>query len=263
MRAVALTSAKGGIDRTRTKGGAKPDTLYDGVNCWVTVSLSIRPRPGTNVDVTLPPGTVGLTTHAGKRVVFSDEYIDLSSFPNYRLEILTHPTDQATELVAIHFAEPFLGFLYVVAQWDDGAIFHYWLETADVWQADTAYAAGTLVAPSTPNGYYYRANRLTPAGVTWAPDVARADGDKVEPTVYNNYEYTVIETYGDNPRSGSVEPVWPTIPGATVVEDTQGNAPTTPTTPTTPTGDTTLPPAVIDRYGTGRVTGGNGRVSEA
>jgi hypothetical protein len=128
-------------------------------------------------------------------------------------------------------------------------VYHYWLQSATTWLPNTSYNAGQIVAPTTPNGYYYRAGRTGPAGIAWAPNVARTLGDVVEPTVTNGFEYTVIETYGATPRSGTVEPVWPTVTGGTVAEDTEGGVPSAPTTPTTPS--TTPPADVVDRYGNG------------
>lgn len=252
MRGVNLTSGKGGIDRTRIKAGAKPDSLYDGLNCWVTVSLSFRPRQGTVIDAQLPSGTIGLTTFEDKLVVFSDHEVDLSAFPGYRLEILTYPGGNATapSLYKIWFAEPFLGWLYVAAEWSDGEVFHYWLQQVRTWQPDTIYLFNDLVQPTVPNGFTYRANRLGAANPIWQPSTAYQVGDVVEPTVPNSYKYEVVDAIGTNPRSGTVEPTWLTTPGALVNDDADIVA--TPDDTTGGSGSPNQPPQdVIDRYGQG------------
>lgn len=223
MRAVALTSAKAGIQRLRTKGGAKPDSLFDQVNCYTTQANSVVPRPGTAVDTVLPPGTIGLTFFAGKMVVFSDHGVDLTAHPDYTLEILTYPgeldLDNPQTLKRIHFAEPMLGLLYVVARWSDDTVYHYYLSTAEQWQAGHVYGMSAFVWPTDPNGYSYRAHRIGAPGSLWAPGVERKVGDVVEPTTYNGFEYVCTEAYGSPPRSGPTEPVWPTASGAVAIEE--------------------------------------------
>ena len=257
MRQFALTTAQGGINRLRDKGGASKDSLYDLVNGYVTETNSIKFRPGTRRAYSLPPDqTKGMCAFQDKLHVFAWEPVE-SLDDNVVIHILRHPSAGSTmPLKEIHFAAPFLGYLYVAAEWLNGEVYHYWIQSATEWSANTAYKPGDIVEPTTPNGYFYRASRTGPAGVAWAPNVARADGDVVEPTVSNGFEYTVIETYGATPRSGTVEPVWPTIDGGTVAENTEGGVPASPTTPTDPA--TTPPATVVDRYGTGLRADRNG-----
>jgi hypothetical protein len=44
MRDIPLTAIKGGINRTRTKGGARADTLYDLLNVYVTEDGTVQAR---------------------------------------------------------------------------------------------------------------------------------------------------------------------------------------------------------------------------
>ena len=249
MRTFDISSAKQGVTRLRNKGGPAKDSFYTLKNCYVTSDNSVMPRPGTRLAYSLPAGTKGLCAFRGQLHVFSSTS-GKSLDPMIVVNILRHPSPGSKlELARIHFAAPFLGFLYVVAEFESGEVFHYWVQSATTWQAGTSYLPGAIVVPTVPNGYYYRARRSGEPGVAWAPGVARTIGDKVEPTTTNGFEYTVIETYGATPRSGSMEPVWPAIPGGTVAEDTEGGVPAPPTTPTTP--GNTVPPDVGDRYGTG------------
>lgn len=215
-RQVVLNAAKGGINRLRTKGGAEPQNLYDLVNGYVTEDGTIVSRPGTSLHANLPEGTKGLTAFEGVLVVYSDEPKDMPD--GYLAEVLTHPSDDTLTLAQIHYANPFLGSLYVVAEWSNGDVFHYWLTSADTWEATKAYGASAVVQPSEPNGFQYRANRIGEPGRIWAPGDEIAVGDIVEPTVFNGYKYEAVEVQGEPPRTGQTEPNWPTSPDAVIVE---------------------------------------------
>lgn len=244
---TTLNVLKQGISRIREKGGADPSTLYDLLNGYVTIDGSVKSRPGTDIDTNLPAGTKGLMVMDGAFLVFSNVPTTITD-PAYSAEVLVNPNDPTLAIKEIHFAAPFLGFPYVVAEFSNGSVWHYWLQKGKPWSATTFYTAGDIVEPTTPNGLAYRATRDGPALPSWAPNVARAVSDKVEPTVYNDYFYTVIEVDGTNPASGATEPLWPTSSGAQVIEDTNG-----------PAGDGTTitppPPAnqpgsgTTDRYG--------------
>lgn len=253
---TALTVVKGGISRLRSKGAAPQDVLYDLLNGYVTAEKTVRVRPGTIRTATLPTGaTKGLVAFDGSRHVFSSELVSVPD--GYTLHVLVHPMfDDGTAggfpIKKIHFAAPFLGFLYVVAEFDVGetgaqAVYHYWLQTGGTWQANKIYRAGDIVEPSTPNGLAYRATRLGAPNPSWAPRVARTIGDKIEPTVYNDYYYTVVATAGANPASGLVEPTWPTEAGARVTEDT--NATSAPPQSVTVAPTNQPGSEVKDRYG--------------
>jgi hypothetical protein len=249
MRIVELNTLEGGITRLRSKGGANPKWLYDLLNGYVLQDGSIQSRPGTTDEITLPANTKGLCAVNGALVVFSNSPKTITD-SRVTCEVLTHPDDPNIAIAEIHFAGPFLGgdagaYLYVVAEFADGQVFHYWLQRAETWTAATVYTQGEMVEPTVPNGYLYRATRLDAAETVWAAGVLRTVGDVVEPTVFNSYRYTVVSTLGANPRSGTVEPTWPTADGAQVIEDTNGVPTPTPTTGGT---DTTGTPNTGTRY---------------
>lgn len=260
MRQETITSAKAGMDRYRVKGGASSDTLYDFLNGYITVAGNFRPRPGTVIDsvstagaAKLPPGTKGLTTYKGKLVVFSDQFVDLTAYPKYQCEILTYPDTTANPLptlARIHFAKPFLGYLYVVAEWSNGQVFHYWLQRVSTWEPNKIYLFGELVQPSVPNGYTYRAGRLGAANPVWKADTAYTLGFVVEPTKPNSYKYEAVELIGDSPRSGTTEPSWVASPGALVNDDANFGI-EAPDEDGGSGSDATPPQEVIDRYGLG------------
>lgn len=259
-RSVALTTIQGGINRLRVKGAALNNSLYDLLNGFVTAAKTVKIRPGTLRIADLPQNTAGtegltkgLMSFDGALHVFSNESVDVP--PGFVLHVLTHPDSADIPITIIHFAAPFLGFPYVVAEFEGGDIFHFWLQSGPTWLPDHIYKAGDIVLPSVPNGISFQATRISAPNLSWAPNVQRTIGDVIEPTVYNDFFYTVVDTLGDNPRSGTVEPIWPTEDGARINEDADGTT-ADPTTVTPPPDTATTPsPAVTDRYGRGPKNG--------
>lgn len=235
---IALTAVRGGLNRLRQKGSPPSDSLYDLLNGYVTAARTVRVRPGTFVAMALPEGTKGLTSANGQLNVFTTDP-DVAG----QLEVtgatvavfahlIQHPAQMddsgnSFELSDVHFAEKFMGFLYVAATFDYtpdasfGDTYHYWLQTGDVWVADHAYSLGDIVSPSIFQGFYFQATRFTAPNPVWAPGVPREIGDVIEPTIPNGFFYTVVQTFGDNPVSGNIEPNWPAADGAQIAEDTE------------------------------------------
>jgi hypothetical protein len=180
----------------------------------------------------------------------------------YEVHVLVNPDTVEYDPIPIekiHFAAPFMGALYVVAEFADSTIYHFWLQDAEVWEYATVYSHGDLVRPSVSTGLVYQASRLGDPYPAWAPNVPRFDADDgytqsiIEPTVYNDYYYTCVLTGGTNPRSGDIEPEWPTEDGAQVIEYADGgDATETPAPPAPPSTDTPSPP-YQDRYDRGDI----------
>jgi hypothetical protein len=151
MYAFPLSQLTTGITRLRDKGGASPTSLYDLLNGYLDASGTPTSRDGTSVDAKLPTGTKGLCTFQGKKHVFALTAINPGR-SDYVVDILIHPNPAFTgTLKAIHFAKPFLGFLYVVAEFSDGNIYHYWLQSKAAWTANTIYKTGDAVRPTVVN----------------------------------------------------------------------------------------------------------------
>lgn len=250
-RQQTLNAVSGGINRLRTKGGPSPNNLFDGLNCYIDASGAPTSRDGTTIEYQLPAGTKGMTAANGVLVVFSHEVV--GPMPSgVTLEVINNPNNPASPIREIHFAGPFLAdasgaILYVVAEFETGETFHYWLQHGSTWQGSTAYQLGDLVVPTVPNGLVYRAERLNPPNPVWQPNVTRTVGEKVEATTFDGNVYEVVATIGANPRSGATEPTWNTPDGALTYEDVDltpqssgGTGTTTP--PNTPS------PDVLDRY---------------
>ena len=219
MRIVALTTLKQGIQRIREKGGANPNTLFDLLNGFVQADGSVKSRPGTSVAAVLPADTHGLLAINNKLVTFSHQ--PKSGLPSgYACEVLVHPEDATKAIKKIWFAAGFIGYPYVVAEFVDGKVFHYWLRqtgtSAGTWEANHAYANGFILAPG--NGYAYVASRLGEAYPPWEPSTARSVNDVREPTVPGDFKLTVTAVAGASPRSGENEPVWKLEDGGVTIE---------------------------------------------
>jgi hypothetical protein len=247
---------KGGINRQRTRGGARADDLYDLVNGYVTGSLTVIARPGTNRETTLDERTRGLVAFNGSRHTFCHRIVDVPA--GYTLSILHHPDsaeEYVIELEKIHFAVPMMGALYVAAEFEDGEIFHYWLQEVAAWTQDSQYLHGAMVRPTIENGLVYQASRLGDPFPAWAAGIPRSDGtfgdygqSIIEPTAYNDFFYECVLTGGTNPRSGDPEPTWPTEAGAQIIEYADGGDNTTTPAPPAPPSTDTPQAALRERY---------------
>lgn len=228
-----LTVVKGGITRQRTKGAALKDSLFELLNGFVTTEKTVKVRPGTLLTETLTAGTVGLVHFEGEFHVFANTTVAVPA--GYQLHILTSPDDSTLALVRIHFAEGFLGALYVVGEFSDGRIYHYWLQPAKDWVASEDYTINQTAAPTTPNGFVYKAHRIAGANPAWTAGTPRVAADVIEPVIETGFKYTVTQVIGPTPRSGEIEPIWPTKVGAIIVEDLDDETNTAPTTDEPPT----------------------------
>jgi hypothetical protein len=223
-----LTAIQGGINRLRLKGAAAANVLFDLENGFVTAQKTVQVRPGTIRLNVLDETTRGLVAFDGALHTFANKVVDVPD--GYVLHVLTHPLQVSNDAVIpisiIHFAAPFMGFLYVVAEFyavdsyvaDYGTVFHYWIQGPNnPWKADTVYMIGDVVSPTDPNGLNFTATRFGTPYPVWTPNTPVANNSKVEPTVPNGY-YFVASVEGDNPITGSSEPDWPTTSGGTVTE---------------------------------------------
>lgn len=216
-RIVQLNALKGGINRLRIKGGAEASSLYDLVNGYVTIDGSAQSRPGTVNDVTLPSGTKGLCAFDGGMVVFSHQPKTITN-PRYTCGVLINPIDSDIPIKEIHFAGPFMGSLYVVAEFEGGDVFHYWLQSNDAWQPNMVYRNDQSVRPTVINGFSYTPTRAN-VPAAWKPTTRYSVGDTVTPTTYNGYYYELQSIDGNNAASGANEPAWVAAEGALIYDD--------------------------------------------
>lgn len=260
MRPIELHNLRQGINRLRVKGGASPSSLYDLLNGYVTQEGSIVPREGTIRAATLDGTTVGLVAINGVFNVFA---IAMESVPSgYKCNLLVNPVNPALALTKIWFSQPFMGFPYVVAQFSDGSIFHYWLQSNGTWAANTVYKTGNIVTPlASPNGLAYMAVRDMAPNSSWQPQIGIAAGTVVEPTEYTGFAYRAVAVEGSTPHTGSTEPSWPTTIGGIIQEF--GDFDTSSTDAGTTQGTATssgvaLGSNITDRYGNSNTIANSG-----
>jgi hypothetical protein len=218
-RAVPIASQSDGINLLRSKGGAAPTGLFDLLNGYVTPKKTINARPGTVVAASFPAGSKGVVGFEGKYHTFATSAL-ASSDPNVLVHVLKRSDNSTAALSRIHRAFPFLGRLYVVAEYDDGAVRHFYLESPAAHAASHVYAYGDRVTPAAgDNGFYYVIED-TDATAAWQAGATVAVNDFKQPTTANGFKYqaTAIAGTGTNFLTSDTEPTWPTTEGATVTE---------------------------------------------
>lgn len=250
-RAIPLSVLKGGINRLKVKGGASTQSLYALTNAWITAAGTIVPREGTIRAQTLNSSTVGLMAFDGIFNVFSTTLVSVPA--GYVDNLLIDPNNPAATLVKIWFAKPFLGFPYVVAQFSNGDIIHFWLQSGGKWAANTVYKTGAIITPlTTPTGLAYQAVRDMAPNSLWTPQTVITAGTVIEPNEYNGYAFRAVSVLGTTPHTGSTEPAWPSTSGAIIQEFGDFDTSTSDAGTTNPdTGSSTQPLGsnITDRYG--------------
>jgi len=218
MKPFPLTVLSGGINRLRVKGGAAADQLYDLKNAWITNAGAVLPREGTIRTATLNSSTVGLAAANGQFNIFSSSYSTATLPAGYVLNVLSNPTNTTSSPTKIWFAKPFMGFLFVVAQFSDASVHHYWLQNNGTWTSSTDYTSASIVLPPTLNGLAYQGVRDFPLQPMWTANTNITSASYVEPTTPTGFAYQAITTTGSPVHTGAVEPVWPTVAGGIVQE---------------------------------------------
>jgi hypothetical protein len=192
--------------------------LYDLQNAYVTNAGSVSPREGTIRTATLSSGTVGLSAANGQFNIFSSAYSTAALPANYVLNVLSDPNNTTASPVKIWFAKPFMGFPYVVAQFNNGDIFHYWLQNNGTWTSTTDYTSASIVLPPVANGLAYQGVRDFPSQPLWTAETTITSGSYVEPNTATGFCYQAIAVTGSPVHTGALEPVWPTVAGGIVQE---------------------------------------------
>lgn len=218
MRPYPLTVMAGGINRLRVKGGAAANMLYDLQNAYITNAGTISPREGTIRTVTLDSSTVGLAAANGQFNIFSSSYSTATLATGYVLNVLSDPNNTSASPTKIWFAKPFMGFPYVVAQFSNGDVFHYWLQNNGTWTSTTDYTSASIVLPPVLNGLAYQGVRDFPANPLWTADTIIASGSYIEPNTATGFCYQAVAVAGSPVHTGAAEPVWPTVAGGIVQE---------------------------------------------
>ena len=152
MRPFPLTTLQGGINRLSVKGSASANRLYDLVNAYITNDGTVSPREGTSRYATLDTNTVGLMIVDGVFNIFGSTFTtSTTTVPaGWQLNLLINPVNSTATPTLIWFAKPFMGFPFVTAEFSDGSVFDYWLQSNGAWTSETAYTTGNIVTPDVP-----------------------------------------------------------------------------------------------------------------
>jgi hypothetical protein len=114
-----------GLDTRKMFLTAKAGTLQKCNNAHITRGGEIEKRLAFAPYATLPTGTFGLQAASGSLYTFGSA-TKPSNFPANLNYLRLQHTDGTTAMTDILYSETFNGQIYVIAQYADGAIFHFY-----------------------------------------------------------------------------------------------------------------------------------------
>lgn len=133
MTTISFDQFGTGLDHRKSSSVADADRLRELTNAYITTGNVIRKRPGLPKIALLEAGTKGLVSGNGKLNTFYDFG---SPVTHADTRFLANPLEHSIGLpyaggvlTKIHYGDVFLGFLYVAAEYADGSIFHYYVDT--------------------------------------------------------------------------------------------------------------------------------------
>lgn len=124
MAYIRLADFRSGVDTTRPVYAADPGTLVSCINGHITRGGDIERRLAFDPAFTLPAGTFGLHQIGTKLFVFGS-LADPGVPAGVTYQRLEHNVS-GRNMVKVLDVESFGGAPYVVAEYDDGAILHYY-----------------------------------------------------------------------------------------------------------------------------------------
>lgn len=127
MASITFDRFDVGLDSRKGKSVADANRMRVLTNAYVTTGRAIRKRPGLTAVAELEAGTVGLRAGGGVLNTFYGVTPVAHANPLFLANKIAHPTP-THEATKIHYADMFLGFLYVSAEYDDGSIKHHYLD---------------------------------------------------------------------------------------------------------------------------------------
>ena len=217
MAAIVLGNLRTGIDRTRRFALTEVDRLWSLRNAYVNDAGRVVMRPGFDGQPSGGTGCRGLYGFRGKLHRFSAVPVANPNPSLFVINVLRHPTNGAAGLHRIHFVGMILGSIYVVAEFTDGVVKHYWLQPVTQWASNLKVELRQFIKPTNYVGYVYEITS-GPTINAWAANTTYAVGAQVQPTAYNTFYYEVMARTGTNPKSSDAEPDWPETVGNQVIE---------------------------------------------
>ncbi len=127
MASLIYDDFRGGLDLRKLQTMGPANALFVLSNAYVTTGKTIKKRPCLNKIATLEAGTAGLRAAGGKLNTFYESGTITHANALFRANKVPHPSlSQAVR--AAHFGENFNGYLYAVTEYEDGSIWHHYMD---------------------------------------------------------------------------------------------------------------------------------------
>lgn len=151
MAYVLVEDFRGGMDVRRLRAAAAPGTLVKLVNGHINRGGEIEERKAFVAKYTLPAGTFAIAAAGGALYVFGSAAAPVSLPAAITYQRLQHPN--GLEMTRIRDIEVFAKKLYVVAEYSDGSIHHFYDGTrVDAWADGRARTSFTVTDGSASPG---------------------------------------------------------------------------------------------------------------
>lgn len=128
MTEITFKRWEGGLDVRQGESVAEANRLRTLQNAYISNGKVPRKRPALDEAYTLPANTHGLTQMDGSLQVFYDAQHSAPSMPAGVIANALTSVDGAPDIAKIHYAQHFNGYLYVVAEYVNGAVQHHYLD---------------------------------------------------------------------------------------------------------------------------------------
>jgi len=173
MSYFEIQDFRAGMDSRRMAVLSVPGSLLSLVNGHINRGGEIEKRLAFVEQVTLPANTFGLVSVGGTLYTFGSDAAGSVTFPsgspsNLVYQQLAHPSGAAMAKV-IH-ASAFSGLPYVIAQYDDGAIYHFYNGTRHTEFVEARARASFNVTGGTTGGVAATASFTVTGGVNSSSD---------------------------------------------------------------------------------------------
>lgn len=129
MPAITYTDWSGGLDRRLAVNIQDASRLWVLRNAYITLGKRIRKRPGLRRVAAGLAGSFGLEAISGRLKVFTDRgsaFAPPAAVDAVALDVPAWAAGQ--NLAAVHYADLFNGFAFVVARYSGGALAHHYVD---------------------------------------------------------------------------------------------------------------------------------------
>lgn len=123
MAYLLIKDFRNGMDRRRPKSSGVPGSLWLGKNVHLTRGGDIENAKKFVPTYNLPVGTFGMGTVRGQIFVFGSANLAANMPPGVQYQRLQNG---AANMIRVLDAKPFNGLMYVIAEFDDGGVYHFY-----------------------------------------------------------------------------------------------------------------------------------------